>query len=233
MAADRQHRTGKSGLSLNKPFAPVLLIACFILWAHLGSGLQVFRSQVSFEPGWEKFRKTYRVNDFGDDGYFVRAVQNGYNVFHYTPKYAWRFTRKTTADQINACASCHTPADMAYSFVNSDRFDARLGRRVSFEERLMRCFADHMNGFIPTLYDPVVFLQPLHVKLKYTLDRVRNPALRPVTNTCTDSNGPSSKVFLNAGGFLDERLPGEPGYWDVSDLRPWVKAYEIGEKPAP
>ena len=156
MAADRQHRTGKSGLSLNKPFAPVLLIACFILWAHLGSGLQVFRSQVSFEPGWEKFRKTYRVNDFGDDGYFVRAVQNGYNVFHYTPKYAWRFTRKTTADQINACASCHTPADMAYSFVNSDRFDARLGRRVSFEERLMRCFADHMNGFIPTLYDPVV-----------------------------------------------------------------------------
>ena len=83
-------------------------------------------------------------------------MQNGYNVFHYTPKYAWRFTRKTTADQINACASCHTPADMAYSFVNSDRFDARLGRRVSFEERLMRCFADHMNGFIPTLYDPVV-----------------------------------------------------------------------------
>lgn len=95
-----------------------------------------------------------------------------------------------------------------------------------------RRVGDVIEGEI-TLYDPVVFLQPLHVTLKYTLDRVRNPALRPVTNTCTDSNGPSSKVFLNAGGFLDERLPGEPGYWDVSDLRPWVKAYEIGEKPAP
>ena len=131
-------------------------MAVFVLWAHLGSHLPVFRSHVSLERGWKEFRIAYRASDFGEDGYFVRAAQNGYNVFFFTPKYAARFTRKTAADRVNACASCHTAEDMAYSFVNSDRFDARLGRRISFEERVMRCFAGPMDGFVPTLYDPTV-----------------------------------------------------------------------------
>ena len=38
----------------------------------------------------------------------------------------------------------------------ADRFDPALGRRVSFEERVMRCYAGPMNGFVPTLYDPAV-----------------------------------------------------------------------------
>jgi hypothetical protein len=96
------------------------------------------------------------VNSFGDDGHFVRAAQNGYNVFYNTPRYAWRFTRKTRTDAVSACASCHRPEDLAYAFVNSDRYDAKLGRRVSFEERVMRCFAGPMDGFVPTLYDPTV-----------------------------------------------------------------------------
>ena len=128
----------------------------FVLWAHFGSGLSVFRSQVSIERGWKDFRAAYSVNDFGEDGHFVRAAQNGYNVFFFTHKYAQRFTRKTGADRINACAGCHTPADMGYAFVNSDRFDPKAGRRVSFEERVMRCFAGPMDGFVPTLYDPTV-----------------------------------------------------------------------------
>ena len=132
------------------------LIVGFVLWAHLASERPVFRSHVAAEPGWEAFRAAYRVDTFGDDGHFVRAAQNGYNVFFHTPKYAWRFTRKTRADAGNACASCHRPEDLAYAFVNSDRFDARLGRRVSFEERVMRCFAGPMDGFVPTLYDPTV-----------------------------------------------------------------------------
>jgi hypothetical protein len=40
--------------------------------------------------------------------------------------------------------------------VNSDRFDATLGKRMSFEERVMRCYAGPMDGFVPTLYDPAV-----------------------------------------------------------------------------
>jgi hypothetical protein len=143
-------------LSMSKPLAAVTVIASFVLWSHLGSDIPVFRSQVSSEPGWEQFRALYRVNDFGEDGHFVRAAQNGYNLFFFTHRYAWRFTRKTGADAMNACASCHTPEDMAYGFVNSDRFDLRLGKRLSFEERVMRCFAGPMDGFVPTLYDPTV-----------------------------------------------------------------------------
>jgi hypothetical protein len=143
-------------LSMTKPFGAAMLIAGFVLWAHLGSQRPVFNSHVSFERGWKDFRIAYRVNDFGEDGHFVRAAQNGYNVFFLTHKYAGRFTRKTVTDRVNACASCHTPVEMAYGFVNSDRFDFKLGRRVSFEERVMRCFAGPMDGFVPTLYDPTM-----------------------------------------------------------------------------
>lgn len=138
------------------PVLPALAVIAFVLLAHHGTSLPVFRAHVSHEPGWQKFRAAYRVNDFGEDGHFVRAAQNGYNVFFLTHKYAARFTRKKASDAVNACASCHTAEDLAYGFVNSDRFDAKLGYRVSFEQRVMRCFAGPMDGFIPTLYDPTV-----------------------------------------------------------------------------
>lgn len=127
-----------------------------MIWAHIASGLPVFRSQPSAEPGWDQFRAAYSLRDFGDDGHFVRAAQNGYNNFYFTHRYAWRFTRRTPGDAQNACASCHRPEDLAYAFVNSDRYDAKAGKRVSFEERVMRCFAGRMDGFVPTLYDPTI-----------------------------------------------------------------------------
>ena len=139
-----------------KSLGAVALIAGFVLWAHFGSHVRAFRAHVPAEPGWERFAKSYGVAEFGQDGHFVRAAQNGYNVFFHTHKYAWRFTRRTAAQAQSACASCHTPEDMAYAFVNSDRFDAALGRRLSFEEHVMRCLAGHMDGFVPTLYDPTI-----------------------------------------------------------------------------
>ena len=148
--------TNERLIALVRPLAAVAAIGGLVLWAHLGSGLPVFRSQVAVATGWERFRADYGVTEFGEDGHFVRAAQNGYNIFYYTHRYAWRFTRRTAADAINACASCHTAEDLAYGFVNSDRFDAGLGRRVSFEERVMRCFAGQMGGYVPTLYDPTV-----------------------------------------------------------------------------
>src|SRR5688572_7946711 len=139
-----------------KTLAVAGLIAGFVLWSHLGSGVPVFRSEVSSEPGWDKFRADYRISHFGGDGQFVRAVQNGYNLVFYTYKYAPRFTRKTAEDRMNSCAACHTAQDLAYSFVNSDRFEAQLGKRVSFEDRVRWCYAGSMDGFVPTLYDPAV-----------------------------------------------------------------------------
>lgn len=135
---------------------PVVAVFGFVLWAHFGSGIPAFRSQVPPAPGWQQFRTAYGVNEFGEDGYFTRAVQNGYNLFYFMPQYGRRFTRKTAGDAVNTCASCHTAEDLAYGFVNSDRFDAKLGKRLSFEEQVMRCYAGPMDGFVPTLYDPAV-----------------------------------------------------------------------------
>ena len=156
---DRKHRRTGSGWplrGLSKPLAAAAAIAGFVLWAHFGSGIQAFRSQVSSAPGWQQFRATYGLDDFGADSYFTRAAQNGYNLFYFTHEHGGRFTRKTARDAVNSCAGCHTAEDLAYGFVNSDRFDAGLGRRMSFEERVMRCYAGPMDGFVPTLYDPAV-----------------------------------------------------------------------------
>ena len=139
-----------------RTLAIVGLLAGFVLWWHLGSGIAPFRSEVAAEPGWKKFRTDYRIDHFGEDGQFVRAVQNGYNLVFHTHKYASRFTRRTAGDARNSCAACHTAEDLAYGFVNSDRFDPKLGKRVSFEDRVRWCYAGSMDGFVPTIYDPAV-----------------------------------------------------------------------------
>ncbi len=136
--------------------AALVAIAAFLLWAQLGSGVPVFHSEVVSEPGWDRFRSRYGVGYFGEDGQFVRAVQHGYNLFFHTYKYAPRFTRRTIAERANNCASCHTAEDLAYAFVNSDRFDPKLGRRVSFEDRVRWCYVASVDGFVPTIYDPAV-----------------------------------------------------------------------------
>ena len=156
---DHRHqppRPRRARLPLGRASAGVAAIAAFTIWAHFGSGFPVFRSEVSSAPGWQQFRETYGVDEFGADGYFTRAVKNGYNLFYFTHEYGGRFTRKTAGDKVNSCASCHTAQDLAYGFVNSDRFDAKLGKRMPFEERVMRCYAGPMEGFVPTLYDPAI-----------------------------------------------------------------------------
>jgi cytochrome c len=136
--------------------AVVGFIVAFVVWAHFGSGIRVFRSEVIAEKGWDQFKADYQISHFGEDGQFVRAVQHGYNLIFYTYKYAPRFTRKGAADRVNACAGCHSAEDLAYAFVSSDRFDPKLGRRISFEERVTWCYAASMDGFAPTIYDPAV-----------------------------------------------------------------------------
>lgn len=145
-----------AGIARFPTLCALAVIIGFILWAHLASGIPVFHSQVPSEPGWEEFRAEYGISHFGDDGQFVRAVQNGYNLFFHTHKYASRFTRKSAGDPVNSCGACHTAEDLAYSFVNSDRFEPRLGKRLSFEDQVRRCYAASVDGFVPTVYDPAV-----------------------------------------------------------------------------
>ena len=83
-----------------------------------------------------------------------------------------------------------------------------------------RRVGDMIEGEI-TLYDPEVFVRPVHAKLRFELSSETRPELRPLYNTCVDTNGPSTKVFMDDRGLLNERLPGDPLYWDSTDLRPW------------
>jgi len=149
-----QQRT--NGAERWRKLASLVGIIGFVLWAHFASGIPVFHSQVAPEPGWNTFRHQYQIDHFGDDGQFVRAIQNGYNLFFHTHQYASRFTRKNVADENKACSTCHSVESLAYAFVNSDRFDAARGRRVSFEERVRACYAAAMSGYVPTIYDPAV-----------------------------------------------------------------------------
>ena len=152
----RVERKPVAGSARRNSLMLVALIAVFVVCVHWLPGIEVFHADVAPEPGWEQFRAKYSVNHFGDDGQFVRAVQNGYNLVYHTHKYATRFTRKTGSDRVNACASCHTAEDLAYGFVNSDRIDPALGKRISFEDQIRRCYAGAMAGFVPTIYDPAV-----------------------------------------------------------------------------
>jgi hypothetical protein len=80
-----------------------------------------------------------------------------------------------------------------------------------------------------TLYDPVAFLYPLHATITYRPSRT---AGRPIYSTCTDTNGPSSNIFVRADGITDEKVAGDPGYWDPNDPRPWAAQYAVGERRA-
>ena len=83
-----------------------------------------------------------------------------------------------------------------------------------------RRVGDRIEGEI-TLYDPDVLLQPVTAQMRFELDREARPDLRPLYNTCTDTNGPSAAYFMDERGKLNERLPGDPLYWNVADQRPW------------
>ena len=86
---------------------------------------------------------------------------------------------------------------------------------------------DEIVGEI-TLYDPVAFVEPLHVALRFELNS--NARSSPMYATCTDNDGPSSNVYVTGDGVLAQRVPGDPAYWDASDPRPWAAHYALGER---
>ena len=82
-----------------------------------------------------------------------------------------------------------------------------------------------------TVYDPEVFVRPLHATGRFTLDPETMIALiRMNRSSCTDTNGPSNKVHMDERGLNNERLPGDPVYFDAGDNRPWMTYMEEGER---
>jgi len=113
--------------------------------------------------------------------------------------------------------------------VHTNQIRGWHGGYVEFTDALetverYRRIEDRIEGEI-TLYDPEVFLRPVTEPFVLVLDTETRPELRPLYNTCTDTNGPANHVYLDENGFLNERLPGDPLYWDVTDRRPWGTYY--------
>jgi len=114
--------------------------------------------------------------------------------------------------------------------VHTNQIKGWKGGLVEFTDKLetvekYRRMGDKIEGEI-TIYDPDVLVSPLTAKLNFELDKETRVELnRPLYNTCSDTNGPSTKVFMDAKGFLNERLVGDPGdpvfTWDEADPRPW------------
>jgi cytochrome c len=150
-------QSAKSRAVVQKTFS-VMAVVLFVIWEHVYSGKKVFvpAAKAEPDPGWLAFSKKYNVAESGADGYYVRAVRDGYSLVHKTYEAGWRFTRKTANSKVSACSNCHTDEQIAYAFVNSDRYDSKLGKRVSFEERVTRCYVSHLDGFVPTIYDPAI-----------------------------------------------------------------------------
>src|SRR5262245_41860626 len=86
-------------------------------------------------------------------------------------------------------------------------------------ERLRR-MGDRIEGEI-TLYDPDVLVKPVNARMRFELDRQTRPELRPLYNTCTDTNGPSAAYFMDEKVKLNQRLEGDPLFWNAADPRPW------------
>ena len=135
----------------------------------------------------------------------------------------------------------HTPTDLQFPkwagesvgvwngdtlIVYTNQIKAWKGGLAEYTDNLeavekYRRVGDRIEGEI-TVYDPEVYVRPLTAKLNYTLDKDPDPTKRPLYNTCSDTNGPSPKVFMDANGLLNERIPGDPGFdWSTADTRPW------------
>jgi hypothetical protein len=70
-------------------------------------------------------------------------------------------------------------------------------------------------------------VQPLRATLRYSRS---SRGERPVFSTCSDTNGPSTNIFTGPDGVTNEKVKGDPGYWDSGDPRPWATHYAIGER---
>ena len=174
-------------------------------------------------------------------GGFFSAL--GAEEFIVTPNRVWTLGESNgsnTTRWIYTDGSGHSPDDFQFAkwhgesigfwdgdslIVHTNQIRGWKGGLSEFTDNLetverYRRVGDMIQGEI-TLYDPEVFVRPINAKLRFTLDRETRAELRPLFNTCSDTNGPSAKVFLDEKGLLNERIPGDPLYWDNTDPRPW------------
>ena len=79
-------------------------------------------------------------------------------------------------------------------------------------------------------YDQDIYVRPVYSKLTYDLFTDPRPELRPLYNSYTDTNRPSTRIYMDERGLLNERLADDPLYWDATDPRSWKILLDIGDE---
>ncbi len=149
------------------PVVPLVGILVFVITGHL-SAKEKFSSEVVMESDCENLlMKKLKIQDDGKDGYYIRAVQRGCNIFSNPQKYASRFIRADIR-----CKDCHLglgteseTAPMGHAWVQGDKYDSVTGIILSYEMRTMQCFINSSNGFKPNIMDSV--MQDLRIYARY------------------------------------------------------------------
>jgi len=186
--------------------------------------------------------RIWSANAFCLPGGFFEALTDA-REFIVTPRQVWilgagnseNYTRWIYTD-----GSGHTPEEFQYPKWHGESIGFWDGDALTVHTNQMRAWKGGVSEFTDnletveryrrmgatiegeiTLYDSEVFVKPVTAKFSYDLDQENLLALRPMFNSCSDTNGPSSKVFLDDKGLLNERIPGDPLYWDAADPRPW------------
>ena len=152
---------------LFKSITPLLILFIFIISSHL-TAKERFSSEIHMEPDCEDLlMNRLKIQDDGFDGYYIRAVKRGCNIFSNPQKYAGRFVRANIR-----CKDCHLDlgmkketAPIGEAWVQSDKYDPVTGIILSYELRTMQCFINSSNGFKPNILDSVI--QDLKVYGRY------------------------------------------------------------------
>ena len=93
-------------------------------------------------------------------------------------------------------------------------------------ERLKRFGGELLDDV--TLYDPEAFAFPWHDLVIY--EKYKDWTVAPATyQDCVSTNN----IYMDSKGVLQERVPGDAGYTDLSDDRPWATAYKLWDSAHP
>lgn len=145
----------------------LLAVFIFITVSHV-TAKERFSAKIVMEPDCEDLlTNKLKIAEDGLDGYYIRAVKRGCNIFSNPQKHASRYVRANIR-----CKDCHLDlglkaetAPLGEAWVQSDKYDPVTGVILSYELRTMQCFINSSNGFKPNILDSTI--QDLKVYGRY------------------------------------------------------------------
>ena len=142
---------------LIRPLGAVILVVGFVLWAHFGSGDREVSVASEVDARMAAVSRRLRARHLRR-GRLLRArgpERLQPVLFHESIRAGASRARPRPTRSIPAPPATRPrtwPTLSSTPIASTPGWDERL----SFEENVMRCYAGHMDGFVPTLYDPAI-----------------------------------------------------------------------------